>query len=191
LRLYQEQHPDAEKPAVRWLPFQLNPDIPPEGMSRKAYVEGKFGPGGNAKYSRVAGVGKGVGIDFAFDKIQVQPNTVDAHRLLHYATTHGREDAVAEALFTAYFVDGANLTDMDTLADIGASGGLDREAVAAYIRSDADRELVIDADLEARNSGVQGVPFFIFNRKVGVSGAQEAQTLLQAMLQSMDEEAKA
>jgi predicted DsbA family dithiol-disulfide isomerase len=191
LRLYQEQHPDAEKPAVRWLPFQLNPDIPPEGMSRKAYVEGKFGPGGNAKYSRVAGVGKGVGIDFAFDKIQVQPNTVDAHRLLHYATTHGREDAVAEALFTAYFVDGANLTDMDTLADIGASGGLDREAVAAYIRSDADRELVIDADLEARNSGVQGVPFFIFNRKVGVSGAQETETLLQAMLQSMDEEAKA
>jgi predicted DsbA family dithiol-disulfide isomerase len=191
LRLYQEQHPDAEKPAVRWLPFQLNPDIPPEGMSRKAYVEGKFGPGGNAKYSRVAGVGKGVGIDFAFDKIQVQPNTVDAHRLLHYATTHGREDAVAEALFTAYFVNGANLTDMDTLADIGASGGLDREAVAAYIRSDADRELVIDADLEARNSGVQGVPFFIFNRKVGVSGAQETETLLQAMLQSMDEEAKA
>jgi predicted DsbA family dithiol-disulfide isomerase len=191
LRLYQEQHPDAEKPAVRWLPFQLNPDIPPEGMSRKAYVEGKFGPGGNAKYSRVAGVGKGVGIDFAFDKIQVQPNTVDAHRLLHYATTHGREDGVAEALFTAYFVNGANLTDMDTLADIGASGGLDREAVAAYIRSDADRELVIDADLEARNSGVQGVPFFIFNRKVGVSGAQETETLLQAMLQSMDEEAKA
>jgi predicted DsbA family dithiol-disulfide isomerase len=191
LRLYQEQHPDAEKPAVRWLPFQLNPDIPLAGMSRKAYVEGKFGPGGNAKYSRVAGVGKGVGIDFAFDKIQVQPNTVDAHRLLHYATTHGREDAVAEALFTAYFVNGANLTDMDTLADIGASGGLDREAVAAYIKSDADRELVIDADLEARNSGVQGVPFFIFNRKVGVSGAQEAQTLLQAMLQSMDEEAKA
>lgn len=191
MRLYQEQHPDAEKPAVRWLPFQLNPDIPREGMSRKAYVEGKFGPGGNAKYAHVAGVGKGVGIDFAFDKIQVQPNTVDAHRLLHYATLQGREDAVAEALFTAYFVEGANLTDMNTLADVGAKGGLAREELAAYLSGDADRELVQNADLEARNSGVQGVPFFIFNRRVGVSGAQDAQTLLQAMLQSMDEQAQA
>ncbi len=191
MRLYQEQHPDAEKPAVRWLPFQLNPDIPQQGMSRKAYVEGKFGPGGNAKYSRVAGVGKGVGIDFAFDKIQVQPNTVNAHRLMHYATTQGHEDAVAEELFTAYFINGANLTDLDTLADIGARGGLARDAVAAYLAGDADRELVKNADIEARNSGVQGVPFFIFNRKVAVSGAQEPESLLQAMLQSMDEQGKA
>lgn len=191
MRLYQEQHPDAEKPAVRWLPFQLNPDIPREGMSRKAYVEGKFGPGGNAKYARVASVGKSVGIDFAFDKIQVQPNTVDAHRLLHYATGKGCEDAVAEALFTAYFVEGANLTDMNTLADVGAKGGLERQELADYLSGDTDRELVQNADLEARNSGVQGVPFFIFNRKVGVSGAQDAQTLLQAMLQSMDEQARA
>jgi predicted DsbA family dithiol-disulfide isomerase len=175
---------------VRWLPFQLNPDIPQEGMPRQDYIARKFGGGGNSRYARVAAVGREVGIDFAFDKIAVQPNTVNAHRLMHYAATQGREDAVAEALFKAYFIDGANLTDLETLADVGARGGLPREAIAAYLASDADRELVLGADIEARNAGVQGVPFFIFNRKVAVSGAHEAETLLQAMEQALEDQGK-
>lgn len=187
MRLYRQQHPDADKPAVRWLPFQLNPDIPQNGMSRQAYIERKFGPGGNAKYSHVAAVGREVGIDFAFDKIKVQPNTVNAHRLLHYAAAQGREDEVAEELFKGYFIDGANLTDLDALADIGARGGLARDAVAAYLAGDADRKLVQSADIEARNAGIQGVPFFIFNRKVAVSGAHEPEALLQAMQQALEE----
>lgn len=169
---------------MRWLPFQLNPDIPQNGMPRQDYIARKFGGGGNSRYARVAAIGKEVGIDFAFDKITVQPNTVNAHRLMHYATMQGREDAVAEELFRAYFIDGANLADLGALADVGARGGLPREAVAAYLASDADRELVQSADIEARNAGVQGVPFFIFNRKIAVSGAHEAETLLQAMEQA-------
>jgi predicted DsbA family dithiol-disulfide isomerase len=180
--MYQEQAPDEEKPAVRWLPFQLNPDLPEEGISRKQYIERKFGPGGSRNYSRVAGVGKDVGIDFAFDNITVQPNTVNAHRLMRYGAKHGREDEVAESLFRAYFQEGANLTDRAALAAIGERAGLDRAALEAYLASDEDRDTVLRGDLEVRQSGVNGVPFFIFNRRTAVSGAQEPDTLLKAML---------
>lgn len=187
MNLYRERFPDAEEPAVRWLPFQLNPDIPGGGMPRQEYIERKFGPGGRGRYDRVAAVGREVGIDFAFDKIQVQPNTINVHRLMHYAGAQQRQDEMAEALFRAYFIEGENLADSDTLADIAARAGFDRAAVAEYLASDADRDLIQSADIEARNAGVQGVPFFIFNRKVGVSGAHEPEALLQAMLQAINE----
>jgi predicted DsbA family dithiol-disulfide isomerase len=174
-------------PAVRWLPFQLNPDLPAEGISRQAYIERKFGPGGARNYTRVAGVGKEVGIDFAFDDISVQPNTVNAHRLMHYGARHGREDEVAESLFRGYFQEGAVLTDLEALADIGARAGLDRNALSAYLASDEDRDAVLGMDLEARQAGIGGVPFFIFNRRIAVSGAHEPETLLGAMLEALKE----
>jgi predicted DsbA family dithiol-disulfide isomerase len=180
--MYQEQAPDEEKPAVRWLPFQLNPDLPEEGITRKAYIERKFGPGGARKYTQVANVGKEVGIDFKFDDIKVQPNTVNAHRLMMYGARHGREDEVAESLFRAYFQEGAVLTDKAVLAAIGERAGLDRAQLETYLASDEDRAAVLQGDLEARQGGVNGVPFFIFNRRTAVSGAHEPATLLQAML---------
>ena len=183
--MYEERATDGEKPAVRWLPFQLNPDLPETGISRQEYIERKFGPGGGRKYDHVAQVGKSVGIDFAFDNIKVQPNTVQAHRLMHYATNHGLEDAVAESLFAGYFIEGANLTDLKALADIGARAGLDRAALETWLDSGEDRDLVIQKDAEIRKSGVSGVPFFIFNRKLAVSGAHEPETLLKAMLESV------
>jgi predicted DsbA family dithiol-disulfide isomerase len=183
--MYEERATDGEKPAVRWLPFQLNPDLPETGIPRQQYIESKFGPGGGRKYTHVAEVGKSVGIDFAFDNIKVQPNTVNAHRLMHYATKQGREDAVAESLFTAYFIDGANLTDLKVLADIGERGGLERAPLDAYLASAEDADTVVRNDMEIRQSGVSGVPFFIFNRKVAVSGAHEPETLLKAMLESL------
>ncbi len=126
--MYQERRPDEEKPAVRWLPFQLNPDLPAEGIPRQEYLERKFGPGHSHSYARVAGVGREVGIDFAFDHITVQPNTLNAHRLMLYGAKQGREDAVAENLFRAYFLEGANLTDQAALASVGERAGLDRAA---------------------------------------------------------------
>jgi len=182
--MYQEQAPDEEKPAVRWLPFQLNPDLPAEGISRREYVERKFGPGGARNYERVAGVGREVGIEFAFDAITVQPNTVNAHRLMLYGAKHGLEDEVTESLFRGYFQEGAVLTDNAALAAIGARAGLDRAALESYLASDEDRDAVLRGDLDARRSGVNGVPFFIFNRSVAVSGAHEPETLLKAMLDS-------
>lgn len=168
---------------MRWLPFQLNPDLPEAGIPRSEYLRRKFG-NPNRSYANVAAVGASVGIPFAFDRITVQPNTVHAHRLMHYADQRGRQDEMAEELFRAYFIEGADLTDRALLADIGARAGLDRAALADYLAAETDRELIARADIEARNAGIGGVPFFIFNRRVGVSGAQEPETLLDAMVQA-------
>ena len=173
---------------MRWLPFQLNPDLPEAGIPRQEYLERKFGPGHAQSYARVAGVGKEVGIDFAFDRIRVQPNTLNAHRLMIYGAKQGREDEVAEALFRAYFLEGANLTDKIALARVGERAGLDRAALAAHLASDDGRQEVLRADLDARQAGINGVPCFIFNRRTAVSGAQAPETLLQAMLDARSRE---
>ena len=165
---------------MRWLPFQLNPDVPETGISRAEYLRRKFGTP-NRSYARVAAVGTTVGIPFAFDKIQVQPNTVNAHRLMHHAGEQGRQDEMAEELFRAYFIEGANLADVNTLAGIGVRAGFERDAITGYLESDADREVIEAADRDARDGGIGGVPFFIFNRRIGVSGAQDPDTLLEAM----------
>jgi predicted DsbA family dithiol-disulfide isomerase len=173
---------------VRWLPFQLNPDLPTIGISRREYIERKWGAArGPEAYSRVAAVGKSVGLPMAFEKISVQPNTLQAHRLLHFADQRGRQDEVAEELFKAYFVEGANLAQDETLVEIGERAGLNADELRAYFAGDEDRESVQQGDIDARNAGIGGVPFFIFNRRIAVSGAQEADTLLQAMEESLKE----
>jgi predicted DsbA family dithiol-disulfide isomerase len=134
---------------------------------------------------RAAGVGKEVGINFAFDDITVQPNTVDAHRLMAYGAKHGREDEIAESLFQGYFLEGAVLTDQATLVNIGERAGLERAALEAFLASNEDRDTVLGGDVEARRAGIGGVPFFIFNRRIAVSGAHEPETLLGAMLESL------
>ncbi len=169
---------------MRWLPFQLNPDLPPEGISRADYILRKFGEKDSSRYKRVAAVGESLGLDMQFEKIRVQPNTVKAHRLIHRAGELGKQDEVAEALFRAYFVEGANLTDDATLAEYAAQAGFDREEILAYLATDSDVDLIHGADVEARQVGIGGVPFFIFNRTIGVSGAQEPDVLLQAMEQA-------
>jgi predicted DsbA family dithiol-disulfide isomerase len=171
---------------VRWLPFQLNPDIPEAGIPRKTYLEAKFGSGARRNYDRIEAIGRSLGLAFDFDAITVQPNTVNAHRLMRYGALAGCEDATAEALFRAYFIEGRALTDLDVLADIGASAGLDRDALATYLASDEGRAEVLRADLGARQGGINGVPFFIFNRRVAVSGAHEPETLLAAMEKAAD-----
>jgi predicted DsbA family dithiol-disulfide isomerase len=182
--MYQERGPDEDEPAVRWLPFQLNPDLPVEGIPRQEYLARKFGPGHAHSYLRVAGVGREVGIDFAFDHITVQPNTLNAHRLMLYGAKQGREDEVAEHLFRAYFLEGANLSDHAALVSVGERAGLDRAALAAYLASEDGRDDVLRADRDARQAGINGVPCFIFNRRTAVSGAQAPETLLQAMLEA-------
>jgi predicted DsbA family dithiol-disulfide isomerase len=171
---------------VRWLPFQLNPDLPERGIPREEYVARKFGARGPAVYARVTKAGEGVGIPFAYEKMRVQPNTLQAHRLMVFAQRAGRQNELAEELFRAHFVEGADLTDPEVLASAAARAGLEHAAAAAYLAGGEDRELVARADLEARAAGIQGVPFFIFNRRIGLSGAQEAQTLLAAMEEALE-----
>jgi predicted DsbA family dithiol-disulfide isomerase len=170
---------------VRWLPFQLNPDLPEAGIAREEYVARKFGARGKSVSDRVTLAGRQVGIAFDYEKMKIQPNTLNAHRLLVYAERAGRQDALAEALFRAHFVEGRSLADRATLADIAARAGLDRSETERYLAGDEDRDRVAQADVEARSAGIGGVPYFIFNRKVGVSGAQDPEALLEAMEQAL------
>jgi len=173
---------------VRWLPFQLNPDIPEGGIPREEYVARKFGARGKGVNERVVMAGRQVGIAFAYEKMKVQPNTLNTHRLMHFAGRTGKQDELAEELFRSHFTEGAVLADPETLADIAGRAGLDRKAVAAYLASDEDKALIEQADVEARSAGIGGVPFFIFNRKVGLSGAQDPETLLEAMEQALEDQ---
>ena len=172
---------------MRWLPFQLNPDLPESGIPREEYVARKFGARGKGVNERVTLAGRQVGIPFAYEKMKVQPNTLNAHRLMLYAERAGKQDPLAEELFRAHFTEGANLTDREALADVAARAGLDRKAVLDYLAGDTDRDQVARADVEARSAGIGGVPFFIFNRKVSVSGAQDPEMLLDAMEQALSE----
>jgi predicted DsbA family dithiol-disulfide isomerase len=186
LSLYRERHPGEPEPAVRWLPFQLNPDLPASGIPREDYVARKFGTRGKGVNERVVMAGRQLGIGFDYDKMTVQPNTLNAHRLMMYAERLGKQDALAEELFRAHFTEGANLTDAATLADIAARAGIERKAVAAYLAGDEDRDAIAQADVQARGAGIGGVPFFIFNHNIGVSGAQDPETLVQAMEQARE-----
>jgi predicted DsbA family dithiol-disulfide isomerase len=184
LALYAKERPDAPAPTVTWRPFQLNPGLPAEGMARADYVAQKFGPRGGAVYTRVAAVGREVGIDFAFDRITRQPNTLAAHSLIELAGAQGRQDAMKEAFFRAYFLDGVDLTARENLAAIATSVGLDRAVVEEWLDSADAREATAAEDARAREIGIEGVPFFIFNGRLGVSGAQSSEVLLDAMKQA-------
>ena len=191
LALYREARPDESNPTVNWHPFELNPHLPSEGVDRRDYIAQKFGGPERAAaiYQRVADAGLAAGIQFDFTKIGKQPKTRDSHRLIRYAQRAGFGDAVVEALFQSFFLEAGDLTDNRHLAAIGSQCGLDANALFAYLNSDADREKVDEEERHARQGGVDGVPFFIFNQRVAVTGAQPAPVLLDAMLQAAGDSA--
>ena len=190
LDLYAKERPDAPAPRVTWRPFQLNPQMPAEGMPRSEYVQRKFGRAGSEVYARVSQAGKAVGIDFAFDRIVRQPNTLSPHALVALAGELGKQEEVVDVFFNAYFLEGRDLTDPATLTELATSAGLPREAVEARLADEQARRAVASEDEQARELGISGVPFFIFNGRYAVSGAQDPATLLQAMLQSEAETAE-
>jgi len=170
-------------PTVRWHPFELNPDLPVEGMPRAAYLENKFGGKARAAeiYARVRAAGGEVGIAFEFDRIGRQPNTRDAHRLLAWAQERGDASALVERLFRAYFIEGRWIGERDVLAALAADSGLPREEAQAMLAADAYRAEVEAEYREAQEAGITGVPFFIFNGRTAVSGAHDPEALLEAI----------
>ena len=164
---------------VTWRPFQLNPDMPPEGMERQAYIAAKFG-GGQADriYANVAAVGASIGIPFAFDRIRRTPNTRDAHRLIRWAAAQTRADVVVEGLFRAYFIEGRDIGDRATLAEAAGAAGLAAIEARRWLDGAADIEPVLAEDRGARRLGINAVPCFIFDRHYAVSGAQEPEFFL-------------
>lgn len=183
LALWAAEHPDIT-PQVRWHTFQLNPDMPQEGIERVEYVRNKFGDRADSIYERVAGVGKELGIDFAFDRIARQPNTVVAHSLIAMAEPGEAQDRMVEALFKGYFLEGKDLTDAIQLMEIAVTAGMTPELAKQTLEDAELHTQTLDSDQAAREMGITGVPFFIFNRQVGLSGAHESKTLVQAMLEA-------
>jgi len=166
---------------IGWRPFQLNPDMPSEGMDRTEYLRLKFGDGaGGQMYQAITEAGRGEGIGFAFDKIKRTPNTILAHRLIRYSAGLAQQDAVVEALFRAYFFDGADIGRVATLVGVSEQLGLDGPAIRRYLEGDEDDETVRAEDAYARQTGIQGVPCFIIDRKFAISGAQAPEIFIQA-----------
>ena len=172
---------------VRWLPFQLNPTMPKEGISRREYRIKKFGSWEHSQELdvRVIAVGKEEGIDFAFDRIERTPNTLDAHRLIWLAEMEGVQDAVVEALFVAYFTAGRNIADRQTLLDVVAEAGLNRNKAEDLLTS-GGQEAIQEAESMSRRHHVDGVPFFVINGKATLSGAQQVDTFLEAFRQASE-----
>ena len=191
LGVWRAEHPVDPEPVVRWLPFQLHPEIPRGGMSRREHIERTHGSAGPSpeRQKHVSDLGKGLGLAFEFDKIAVQPNTIDAHRLSGCAQGQGWQDAMVEALFRAYFMDGIDLNDHDALVSLAASVGFDWGQVALYLGSATDVQTVKWLEVEARVAGIAIVPFYIFNGRVTVSGAHEVEVLLEAMAQAATDNA--
>lgn len=160
---------------IRWRAFQLNPDMPAEGIDRLRYMTLKFGGAARANqlYEKIRKVGSTVGIDFAFDRIVRTPNTIEAHRLIRYANGTPQAETVVELLFRRYFVEGGAIDDADSLVSLAIAAGLDADSVTAYLDSDEDLLAVKQEDSAARHLGIQGVPCFIINNQYALSGAQE------------------
>jgi predicted DsbA family dithiol-disulfide isomerase len=171
---------------VRWHPFQLNPTMPKEGISRREYRTRKFGSWERSTEldARVIAVGETEGIHFAFDTIERTPNTVDAHRLIWLADQHGCQDAVVEALFRAYFTEGKDIGNQKTLIDVASESGLDRQFAETMLNSEAGQEVIAQAGERSRRHQVEGVPFFIINNAITLSGAQAPETFLDAFKQA-------
>jgi len=162
---------------VFWRPYRLDPTIPREGVDRRAYLRAKFGdtPRSSAMGDAIRSEGAGEGIEFAFDKIAKSPNTLDSHRLVRWSASAGVQDQVVERLFRAYFIEGKDIGDAAVLAAVAADAGMDGELVASLLASDADLESVEREAGLANDMGITGVPTFIFDSKLMISGAREAE----------------
>ncbi len=175
---------DKHDVQVRWHPFLLNPQMPKKGISRKEYRSRKFGSWERSREldAKVVAVGESEGIHFAFDKIERTPNTVDSHRLIWLADQYGYQDSVVEALFRAYFTEGQDIGARQTLIDVSAEIGMDRQAVEFMLDSDERIEAIANAREMSQRYGVDGVPFFIINQKIALSGAQDSEVFVEAFL---------
>ena len=160
--------------AIEWHPFQLNPDMPIGGMDRRAYLVAKFGgkDGAVRAYAPVAESAERAGLEMNLDAMKVTPNTIDAHRLIHWAGIEQKQVFTVDLLFKAYFVLGRDIGDHAVLADIADQAGMDADVVAKLLTTDNDIADIRARDAHSRKMGVQSVPTYIVANQHAVPGAQ-------------------
>lgn len=168
-----EAHPDHPF-NIEWHPFQLNPDMPAQGMGRRDYLEGKFGGKEAAvkAYAPVVEHAEKAGVKIDFEGMQRTPNTLNAHRLIHWAGIEGRQTAAVSALFKAYFTDARDIGDKDVLADIADGIEMDASMVLRLLATTEDTQSIKDRDAHSRTMGISSVPTFIVGGQHAVPGAQ-------------------
>jgi predicted DsbA family dithiol-disulfide isomerase len=159
---------------IEWHPFQLNPDMPPEGMDRRTYLEGKFGGKAAAVqvYGNIEIQAQALDLPINFSAMQRTPNTIDAHRLIHWAGLEQKQQVLVDALFEAYFCNGIDIGDPQALCDLAEKSGLKRDVIVRLLNSDADVQMIIERDAHSRKKGVSAVPTFIVANQHAVPGAQ-------------------
>ena len=179
--------PDVE-PLIVWRPYQLDPTLPEQGVDRKAYMAGRFKDPLKLKAVHTALVEGGAedGIVFDFDAIALSPNTNAAHRLIRWGQGAGRQDAVVEALFAAYFTHGRDIGDPQVLAEIGEQAGLDRLVILRLLSEGADQDSVAREHAMAVQGGITGVPFAIFGGKLAVVGAESPENIAAAIDKALE-----
>jgi predicted DsbA family dithiol-disulfide isomerase len=160
--------------AIEWHPFQLNPNMPADGMDRRAYLEGKFGgkDGAVRAYAPVVEHAEKAGLKINFEAMQRTPNTLNAHRLIHWAGIEGRQTAAVSALFKAYFVEARDIGDAEVLADIADGIEMDASVVTRLLATDEDMDDIRKRDAHSRGMGISSVPTFIVGGRHAVPGAQ-------------------
>lgn len=171
---------------IRWRPFQLDPTVPKGGIPRRDYMRRKFGSDERIAELHVPlkRAGDTDGIAYAFDKITVTPNTLDAHRLIRWAQEAGRQDAMVERLFELYWLEGQDIGDASVLTKAAVDVGMDGPLVAQLLGTEADLDPVIDEINQAQRMGVSGVPTFIIAGRFAVSGAREPEVLRRAIYEA-------
>lgn len=176
--LIEKPHLSAE---ITWHPFLLNPELPPEGVERRHYLNAKFGSEArsNRIYEAISKAGGPLGIDFQFDRINRIPNTIDSHRFVRFVQGRDpdRNSEVVETLFHAYFVRGLDTGSRTVLYDLAEELGYDVESFRAYLYSDEDVEDISEQNARAQRLSIRGIPAFIFDGQFSISGAQEPKVI--------------
>ena len=171
---------------LNWRSFQLNPQLNEEGILRQDYITNKFGEGANSEiiYERVRLAGEAVGLTMNFDKIIMQPNSSKMHSLIYAAKETNKDIELIENFFKAFFIDGMNLTDFEIVSKVASDSGLDSETINGVFHDNLFEKFVQEDIIMSKKYNITGVPFYVIDDSIGISGAQRPEVIVDAINQS-------
>ena len=171
---------------LNWRSFQLNPQLKEEGILRQDYITNKFGEGANSEiiYERVRLAGEAVGLKMNFDKIIMQPNSSKMHSLIYAAKETNRDIELIENFFKAFFIDGMNLTDFEIVSKVASDSGLDSETINGVFHDNLFEKFLQEDIIMSKKYNITGVPFYVIDDSIGISGAQPPEVIVDAINQS-------